>query len=195
MTINLTSTSLVGTVADLKTFNGAALFDQHVAIVSNAGNGVAKRFRFVVGLASTDATEQLVVAPTTGAATGKWLCCDNTVALKFPWAFDTADNSVLITIPTGLRFHVMRVVPEIVGALGGVDTGKLGIDSSVSLNPGALGTFTGFVSGFAGTVGAEIDDPKSTTLVAGDTLRHNLITGGFTAGTGFWHIVGSLIQL
>jgi len=195
MTINLVSPSLVGTVADLKTFAGTALFDQHVAIVSNGGNGVAKRFRFVVGLASVDATEQLVVAPTTGSATGKWLCCDDTVALKFPWTFDLANNTVLITIPTGMRFQVMRVVPEIVVTPGGTDTGSLGVDSSVSLNAGGLGFFAGFLSGFAGDMGTEIDDPKATTLVAGDTLRHNLITAGFTSGSGFWHIVGSLMQL
>jgi len=194
MTINLVSPSLVGTIADLKTFNGAQLFNQHVAIVSDGGNGVAKRFRFVVGLASTDATEQLVVAPTAGA-TGKWLCCDDTIALKFSWAFNTPNNTTLITIPTGMRFHVTRVVPEIVVTPGGADTGSLGVDSNVSLNPGGLGSFTGFLAGFDGVMGAEINLPKRTTLIAGDVLRHNLLVAGFTSGSGFWHIVGSLIQL
>jgi hypothetical protein len=191
---NLVSPILVGSIADLKLFDGAQMFDESVAIVALA-NGLRQAFRFVAGLASTDATDQLVVSPTVGSATGRWLRCDDTVALKFPWTFDLANNTVLITIPTGMRFHVMRVVPEIVVTPGGVDTGSLGVDSSVSLNPGALGSFTGFLAGFDGDVGAEINDPKSTTLIAGDTLRHNLVTAGFTSGSGFWHIVGSIIQL
>ena len=114
---------------------------------------------------------------------------------SFPWTFDLANNTTLITIPTGLRFNVMRVLPEIVVTPGGVDTGSLGVDSNVTLNAGGLGSFTGFLSGFDGAVGVDINSPKSTTLVAGDVLRHNLLIAGFTSGSGFWHIVGSLVQL
>lgn len=195
MSRNLVSPILVGSVADLKLFDGAQMFNEAVAVVANCGNGTRRSYRFVTGLASTDATDQLVISPTTGAASGRWLCCDDTVALKFPWAFNTANNTVLITIPTGMRFHVMRVIPEIVVTPGGADTGSLGVDSSVALNPGGLGSFTGFLAGFDGVMGAEINDPTATTLVAGNTLRHNLLVAGFTSGSGFWHIVGSIVQL
>lgn len=194
MSRNLVSPSLVGTIADLKLFDGAAMFDQHVCAVANGGNGLARNYRFTAGLASTDATDQLVVSPTTGAATGRWLRTDPVVDLKFAWAFNTANNTTLVTVPTGMRLHVFRFVPEIT-SLGGIDTGSIGVDSNISSVPGGLGMVTGLLGGFQGVMGVDINTPQRTTLVAGDVFRHNLLVAGYTSGTGFWHIVCSLLQL
>lgn len=194
MAINLTSARLVGSIADLRTYDGAKLIDTQQFLVSDL-NKTTALFRWTTGIAGTE-DGQLLVTPTTGGAAGRFVRADNCICLKLPWSFDTPNDTTLITVPTGIRLHVMRAIPEIVVDVDGVDTGSLGLDSNVSLNPGGLAEFTGFVGvGFRGDMGAEIDIPQRTTLVATDVLRHNLLAAGFDAGSGFWHVVCSLIQV
>jgi hypothetical protein len=197
MARNLTSPILVETIADLKTFDGAAMFNGSIAMVANATNlGVGRRYRFVSGLASTDTTDQLVVSPTTGAASGRWLIADPTVALRFPWVFNTANNTTLITVPTGIRLHVMRFAAEVTTPMDGGDTASLGVDCTASLNPGGLGSIVALVgNGFQGSQGAEINIPQRNTLVGGNVIRHNILVAGYTAGAGNWHLVCALFQL
>lgn len=197
MTINLVSPSLVGTIADLKTFDGAKLFDQHIFQVANL-NGTTARFRWTTGLTGTG-DDQLLVTPTVGAASGRFLRADDFVSLKLPYTATAPDNTTLITIPTGLRFGVVKTGLEVGTQFTGADTGSIGIDSNISLNAGGLGTQTGgtgtAVGAFSGVQGAEVDTPLRSMLKAGDVIRHNLLAAGYTGGTGFWHVMGALFQL
>lgn len=196
MTINLVSPSLVGTIADLKTFNGANLFDQHMFQVANL-NGTPARFRWTAGLTGTG-DDQLLVTPTTGAASGRFLRADNFVSLKLPYTATQANNTTLITIPTGIRFKVLQTGLEIGTQFAGVDTGSIGIDSNISLNAGGLGSIvgnTGAAAGsFNGVNGAETTIPLRSMLIAADVIRHNILVAGYTGGTGFWHVFGALFQ-
>lgn len=196
MTINVAASSLVGTIADLKTFDGAKLFDQHAFLVSNL-NGTPARFRWTVGLAGTG-DDQFLVTPTTGAASGRFLRADNFVSLKLPYTATLANNTTLITVPTGLRFGIIKTGLEIITQFSGVDTGSIGIDSNISLNAGGLGTIVGntgtAINTFNGVQGAEVDTPLRSMLKAADVIRHNILVAGYTGGTGFWHVMGALFQ-
>jgi len=196
MTINFVSPSLVGTIADLKTFNfgSGARYENHICKVASL-NGVAAHFRYVGALALTG-DDQLLVTPTAGG--GRWLRNDGIVSLKLPYVATAANNTVLATIPTGLRFKVLQSALEIGTQFTGIDTGSIGIDSNISLNAGGLGLIVGntaaAVGTFNGADGAENNDPLRSILVATDTIRHNIITAGYTGGTGFWHVIGALLQ-
>lgn len=192
MAINLASPSLVGTIADLKTFNGAALFNDHICRIASL-NATPPHFRWVVGLTGTG-DDQLLVTPTAGSASGRWLRCDPIVDLKLPWVFNTADGSVLLTVPTGLRLKALAFAAEVTTAMTGLDTSSIGLNASVSLNPGGLGRIVGIQAGFSGIEGAEINTPENSVLQAGATLKQNVILAGYTGGAGFWHLVCALLQ-
>lgn len=196
MTISLASPSLVASIADLKaSYDGARLLDQHICQVANL-NGTPARFRWTVGLAGTG-DDQLLVTPTTGSASGRWLRADNFVSLKLPYTATQANNTTLITVPTGIVLGVVKTGLQIGTAFTGADTGSIGIDSNVSLNAGGLGTKTGTggaVGTFAGVQGAEVNTPVNSYLKAGDVIRHNILVAGFTGGTGFWHVGCHLVQ-
>lgn len=196
MSILRVTPTVVNSVSDLQGFQGGAatMVNGRQFLVSDL-NKTTALFRWTTGIAGTE-DGQLLVTPTVGAASGRFVRADNCICLKLPWAFNTADNTTLITVPTGIRLHVMRAMAEIVVDLAGSDTGSLGLDSNVSLNPGGLAEFDGFVGqGFRGDMGAEINEPQRTTLIATDVLRHNLLAAGYNAGSGFWHVVCSLIQV
>jgi hypothetical protein len=196
MTINLVSPSLVGTIADLKTFDGAKLFDQHLFLVSNL-NGALASFRWTTGLAGTG-DDQLLVTPTTGAGSGRFLRADPFVSLKLPYTATATNNTTLITIPTGLRFGVIKTGLEIGTQFTGIDTGSIGLDSNISLNAGGLGTIVGNTGSAAGTFngvqGADVTTPIRSMMKAADVFRHNVLVAGYTGGTGFWHVMGALFQ-
>lgn len=193
--MNLVSPSLVDTLADLKTFDGAKLFNQHVCVVANL-NGALATFRWIAGLAGTG-DDQLLVTPTTGAGSGRWLRADPFVSLKLPYTATQANNTTLITIPTGLRFGVIKTGLFISTQFTGVDTGSIGIDSDISLNAGGLGSIVGTgaaANTFNGVQGAEVNTPLRSMLIAANVIRHNVLVAGYTGGTGFWHVMGALFQ-
>lgn len=161
-------------------------------------NNIYTRWRFDVGSVATDTTEQMIFAPTTSPATGKWRRIDPTIDLKLPYVATAANNTVLATIPTGFRFKILQTALEIGTQFTGADTGNIGIDSDISLNAGGLGTMLGntaaAIGTFQGVNGAEVSTPNRSVLVAGNTIRHNILVAGYTGGTGFWHVVGALLQ-
>lgn len=181
------------TIAAAKAWNGANVPPNQETLI--LVNGIWQRWRFAKGSVAVDATEQTVFAPTSGAASGKWVRNETVIPLRFPWVFNTANDALLFTVPTGFILHVMRVVTQITVDLDGSDTAELGINSDVSLNPGGLGSFTGLLgTGYRGDEGAEINEPQRTTMIAGNILQHNVMSSGYTAGAGYWHVVCSLIQ-
>lgn len=161
-------------------------------------NSIWTHWRFDVGSVSADTTEQLIFAPTTSPASGKWRRTDPVIDWKLPYIATAANDTVLATLPTGFRWKMLQTGLEIGTQFTGIDTGSIGIDSNISLNAGGLGLIVGNTAAAAGTFngtnGAETTDPIRSILVAGDTIRHNIITAGYTGGTGFWHVIGALLQ-
>jgi len=161
-------------------------------------NSIWTRWRFDVGSVAVDTTEQLIFAPTTSPTTGKWRRVDPLIDWKLPYVATAANNTVLATVPTGFRFKVLQTALEIGTQFTGVDVGSIGLDSNISLNAGGLGSIVGntaaAVGTFNGVNGAETIDPIRSVLVATNTLRHNILVAGYTGGTGFWHVVGALLQ-
>lgn len=161
-------------------------------------NSVWTRWRFDVGSVATDTTEQLIFAPTTSPATGKWRRVDPLIDWKLPYVATAANNTILATVPTGFRFKMLQTALEIGTVFTGADTGSIGIDSNISLNAGGLGLIVGNTAAAAGTFngvdGAENTDPIRSVLIATNTIRHNVLAAGYTGGTGFWHVVGALLQ-
>lgn len=196
MAINLTSARLVGTIADLQTYDGAKLINAQQFLVSDL-NKTSALFRWTTGIAGTE-DGQLLVTPTVGGASGRFLRADSVISLKLPYTATAANDTTLITIPTGLRFKVLQTGLEIGTQFTGVDTGSIGIDSNISLNAGGLGLIVGNTGTAAGTFngvnGAENEDPLRSILIGGDVIRHNILVAGYTGGTGFWHVIGALLQ-
>lgn len=202
MTINLTSPSLVGTPADLQTFDGAKLFADHIAIVANMGNGDEGKFRWVAGSVATDTTNQLIIAPTTNPGSGKWHRVDPFVDLKMATIFSLADAAVLFTVPTGFRLRPTRPFHEITANWTGGTNSAVGVSSNSAL-ANTKGDLLGGAGGdiaagmlaanvFTGTTGAKIG--SQVVLVAGNTIRWDRIVDAFTAGTGFLHVPCELMQ-
>lgn len=188
--------SQFASIADAKAFSGASIPpDQELLIPINS---IFTRWRFVAGSASVDTTEQLVFAPTTSPASGKWHRTDAFIDLKLPYTATQANNTTLLTIPATMRFRVIKTGLQIGTQFTGVDTGSIGLDSNISLNPGGLGRIVGNTGTAAGTFngveGAELIEPLRTMMIAGDVLRHNILVAGYTGGTGFWHVMGMLFQ-
>jgi hypothetical protein len=188
--------TIFASIADAKAFAGSSIPpDQELLIPINS---IFTRWRFVLGSVSIDTTEQLVFAPTSSPGSGKWHRSDSFVDLKLPYTYNQANNTTLLTIPAGFRFGVVKTGLEIITQFAGVDTGSIGIDSNVSLNAGGLGLILGntgtAANTFNGVQGAEVNTPLRSMLKAADVIRHNIITAGYTGGTGFWHVMGALFQ-
>lgn len=182
------------TIAAAKTWNGSLIPPNQELLIPI--NGIYTRWRFAKGSSAVDATEQTVFAPTTNGSAGKWTRIDPVIDLRLPWNFNTANDTVLFTTPTGFRLHVLDVIPEVVNALTGSDTGSIGISSSLTLSgAGGLALIDGLSgAGFAGELGTEINVPAINSLVATNTLLHNLIAAGYAAGSGYWHVICNLFQ-
>ncbi len=188
--------SQFASITDAKAWAGTLIPPNQEALILL--NGIFSRWRFDLGSAATDTTEQLIFAPTTSPGTGKWRRVDSVIDWKLPYVATAANNTVLATVPTGFRFKVLQTGLEIGTQFTGVDTGSIGIDSNISLNAGGLGTIVGNTAAVAGTFngvnGAENAVPVRSILIAADTIRHNVLVAGYTGGTGFWHVVGALLQ-
>lgn len=195
--MKLVSPSECENIADLKAaFDGAKMIDGHRVYVADLNSSPAG-FRWAAGHAAAG-DDQLIVTPTTGAASGRWVRSDPFISLKLPYVYNQANNTALITIPTGLRFGIIKTGLQIGTQFAGADTGSIGIDSNISLNPGGLGLIVGgtglAVNTYAGSQGAEVNTPQRSMLTAGDVIRHNILVAGYTGGTGFWHVMGTLFQ-
>jgi len=128
------------------------------------------------------------------------------VHLKLPIGFALADAAVLYTIPTGLKFEITRAYWEVTTSWTGGSSSAIGISSantSYATKGDILGGATGDVlatlvsTGLTykgGTVGAKYASNGMVVLVGGDTIRFDRITSAFTAGAGFVHLSGMLID-
>lgn len=126
------------------------------------------------------------------------------VALKLAVTKDTADAAVLYTVPTGKRLFVEQAFWEVTANWTGGSSSTIGLSSSSTLFA-TKGDIQGGASGDAaaaltttikfckGTQGAKLATNGKVVLEAGETIIFDRITSAFTAGTGYAHIVGTLV--
>lgn len=134
--------------------------------------------------------------------------------LKLPFGFATADAAVLFTVPTGLKLEVQRAYWEIATSFTGGSSSTLGVSSS-NTNYSTKGDLLGGAAGdaaaimvstgvpYKGGVGTKLQATVTggvvvtiplVVLVGGDTVRLDRITSIYTAGAGFLHVSGMLID-
>lgn len=128
------------------------------------------------------------------------------VHLKLPIAFGNADASVLFTVPTGLKLNVQKAYWEIGTSFTGGASSAIGVssdDTDYSTKGDILGGASGDVAATlvstgrkykGGTIGAKFGSNGIVTVGSGKILRYDQITSTFTAGAGFVHVDGFLID-
>lgn len=145
----------------------------------------------------------LVVTPAAAPAAGRWLRCCGAVALELPFTAATADNTTLLTLPTGAVFKLDSAHWRITTAMTGGTSSAIGISSSVATTAGdILGGAGGDVLATltagrkAGTIGALMDadtELHDRLYAATNIFVFDRVTSAFTAGAGFAVLVGTLI--
>jgi hypothetical protein len=195
---------IIPTVAELQAFNGAKVRPNQLALVQNPVSSLnysgPSTYQWQVGYAGSDATAQLVVDPGAGG-TGKWVCVDKYFNMHFTnITFATADAAVLFTVPTGFRLAPWRFFMETGNAWSG-GAGAIGVSSSNAafntkgdLMGGAAGDVAANMgaAGFHGTIGTKMAASYTTrppvVLVAGDTIRWDVVVAGYNAGNGILNV-------
>jgi hypothetical protein len=204
MTINLVAPSLVGTAADLQTFAGTALFNNHIAIVQSisATAPVRATYRFSTGSNAPDNNQsQLAILPTTSPATGHWLRCDPVIDLVLPVTFANTDNQNLVTIPTGFTLAPIYAATmlEVTTAWAGGAASTIGLSYSTPSLARTKGNLAGGAAGNAGftstffaqmTLGSQFAAglAQAPVLSPASVILFDRITSAFTSGAGNFHI-------
>ncbi len=146
----------------------------------------------------------LVATPAAAPSAGRWLRKVGRVALSLPIAFGTADNAVLLTIPTGAALKLDSLHWNVTTGFTGGSSSAIGVSSSVNTTQGdLLGGATGDVTATlgtagrkTGTIGAIMDtdaEIHAQLLGAAATIVFDRITSVFTAGAGYVVVVGDLV--
>ena len=184
------------TKAALKALPADLRMDGMQAVVSADGS------RWVFSGASTaaDTTDHLVLTPDAGS--GRWLRTDQTVPIKLPIGFATADAATLFTVPAGFRLQLDPLFWEVTADWTGGSSSAIGISSADAphetkgdLLGGATGNvladLTAAIGKTQGTKGVSFTTtpPGVVVLEATDTIRFDRITSAFTAGAGFVHAI------
>lgn len=143
---------------------------------------------------ANDSTKQLAIRPTVIAsdAAGRFEIASSTFAISMAHTFETANNAVLFTVPVGFRLIVQRMFHR-VSADYVNSSGRVGASSSNSAYNTA-GDLIGGSGGDAaaaltigvrgGTIGTKFGSNGAVELIAGDTIKWNVIASGYTAGAG-----------
>lgn len=194
----------VASVTALSNIAAVSRADGMLCLVTSDASGGTSLWRFSAASSATDATNNVVVAPSSGS--GAWLRETGSVALSIPITFSTADATALWTCPTGCRFHVREAWWDVGTSWTGGTNSAIGVDASVTgwSTPGdILGGASGDVAAtlvstnarMTGTIGTKMDTRAHGRLVmiASDTLNFNRITSVFTAGAANVRVLGDLI--
>lgn len=149
----------------------------------------------------------LVQAADDAPSAGRWLRAPGSVDLALPFTYATANNAVLLTLPTGAVLAFRQAYWEVTTGFTGGSSSAIGVNSSNAacntagdLLGGASGDVAAtLVAGSVvpGTIGAKADalsELHADVLVAADTVKLNRITSAFTAGAGKVHLVGQLLR-
>lgn len=125
-------------------------------------------------------------------------------ALKLAVNFGTADAAVLFTVPTGKRMLIERTFWEVVTGFTGGSSSAIGLSSSQTAQStkgdvlgGASGDVTatlGTAGVKGGTLGADFGTNGVIILEPGATIRFDRVTSVYTAGAGFVHVVGRVVD-
>jgi hypothetical protein len=195
----------VATLADLKAMGPSAVAPGMTALVGADG----KRWRYHSTSALTG--DDLLVAAPANSGAGRWLLAPGAVDIAIPITFATADAAILLTVPAGCRFKLEDLYWEVTANFTGGASSAIGVSSSNKAAPTAwttkgdlLGGATGDVAAtlvaatgiVTGTVGTDMDTivkRRGAIWKATETFRFDRITSAFTAGTGFVHLVGTVL--
>lgn len=145
--------------------------------------------------------DMFVVAPTTGL--GRYLLSPGS-SFDLPVAidFNKADAAVLYTLPTGSQVVFGGSYWEIATDWTGGSSSAIGLSSS----SGTASTKGDLLGGASGDVAAALTAALGITggtpgakagrafAKATHTVRFDRVTSAFTAGTGFAHIVGTVLK-
>lgn len=144
------------------------------------------------------------------------------VHLKLPFNFQTADAAVLCTVPAGRALQVLSAFFEVTTTFTTATAGACGVSSDdtnfstkgdilggtagalvaflvstgATYKTGLVGTKFGAIAAVAaGSVGATANSANQIVYIpGGKVLRYDQIAGTYTAGAGFVHITGFLID-
>lgn len=139
--------------------------------------------------------------PTSGA----WVeNLDNPFDAKIAISYATANDAVIWTVPEGKRVLIEQVFYEITTAFTGGTSAAIGLSSSRTPHDAAgdiLGgsggdVLAGLTAGIrAGTAGTSFSaTPSMVVLEPGDAVKFNRIASAFTAGAGYVHLIGRIIN-
>ncbi len=143
---------------------------------------------------------QLVVVPTTNAASGKWIRIDPFFDLLLPITFATADAAVLCTVPAELTLLPTFQDPfwEMITAWAGGAASAIGLSFTNQANTLVQGGLLGGVAGdttfpqrsfYRGTPGSVFTvGLKRIVLNPTATINFDRIVSVFTSGTGNAHV-------
>lgn len=210
---HLASPILCDTAADLRTFDGAKMFSKSIALVTqiDATVPVPGMFRWVAGSASADNNaSQLIVVPTTGGGSGRWVRCDPKIDLLLPFTFATADRAALLTNPTELTLSLLldECLWEVTTAFAGGAGSRIALsigtapvaDTNGSLMGGAAGDGIGATATLSSanmwkpTAGVGGSGKAMVLRSVGDQILFNQVTSVFTSGVGIAHVPANLIS-
>ncbi len=142
---------------------------------------------------STLVADDLFVVQATGETVGRWLLAPGqTSILSLPFTFATADNAVLVTLPTNSVVQVLAGYWSVTADFTGGTTPAIGLSSNNAayntngdLLGGASGDLTAALTAGAikiATAGTKI--ARGAFLVGGNTIIFDRIASAFTAGAG-----------
>lgn len=135
---------------------------------------------------------------------GTWLRnVPSNFALKVAVAFGLLDAAVLLTVPTSRRLLIERVFWEITTGFTGGTSSAIGISADTAPN-NTKGDILGGASGDVaaalvvglkgGTIGAKFGSNGVVVLEPGVKVRFDRITSAFTAGAGYVHLCGRVLD-
>lgn len=124
-------------------------------------------------------------------------------ALKLAVSYGTADAAVLLKVPADKRLLLERIFWEVTTAFSGGSSSAIGVSSSqtgYTTKGDLLGGASGDVAAAlaagvkGGTLGADFGSNGVVVLEPGAELRFDRVTSAFTAGAGFVHVIGRVID-
>lgn len=138
-------------------------------------------------------------------AIGIMTAAGDSVHLKLPIGFALADAAVLYTIPTGLKLQIVSAYWEITTSFTGGSSSAIGVssdDTDYATKGDILGGSAGDVAAvvistgrvYKGTVGTKFGSSQPVVVGGGKIIRYDKVTSTFTAGAGFVHLSGFLID-
>jgi hypothetical protein len=119
------------------------------------------------------------------------------LTLRFPVDYTTPDGTILKTIEPGHRVRIARSYWKVLVPFTGGTNSAIGASSSTNAAYSTKGDIQGGASGDlaaaltpagfrGGTAGAKMSGNQAVVLGPGDTIRYDIIAGGFTDGKGYF---------